>query len=116
MNEEFMRGASASLNKTISEIDLILDGENFIVEGELREKLRAKLLGAMTEVAMDWLKHGFAGGHIVAAKRFAKDRSFPNRIDIEVKRNFPIRGVGPNTETISLSSKLKKKYTDLLTE
>jgi hypothetical protein len=100
----------------MAEIDLILEGEALVTEGRLREKLRAKLLDAMTEVAVDWLRHGFAGGHIVAAKRFAKAGSFPTKIDIEVERNFPVRGVSPESATISLSSKLKKKYADLLAE
>jgi len=116
VSEEFMRGASASLNKTMAEIDLILEGETLVTEGRLREKLRAKLLDAMTEVAVDWLKHGFAGGHIVAARRFAKEGSFPTKIEIEAERNFPIRGVNSGSATISLSSKLKKKHADLLAE
>ena len=116
MSDEFMRGASASLIKTMNEIDLILDGENLAEEGKLRQKLRDKLLVAMTDVTVDWLRHGFVGGHTIAARQYAKAGTFPVKIQIEVERNFPIRGVSPQTTSILLNSKLKKKDADLVAE
>ena len=41
----FVAGASASIMKTISEIEAILEGENLDYGGPKREVLRAKLQG-----------------------------------------------------------------------
>jgi len=51
MSKEFMRGASASLNKTISEIESMLAGEKIGISGKLRKKLRDKLKEMLEEVA-----------------------------------------------------------------
>lgn len=114
MSDEFMRGASASLNKTISELDSILDGLELSASGKLREQLRIKLLAVLNETAEDWLKHGFRGGHNLAAKHFARTGEFPRLIRTPIRRNMPIRKVSPTVRSVVLTSKLLKKYSDAL--
>jgi hypothetical protein len=116
MNDLFTRGASASINKTIAEIDSILDGSDLPSEGKLREKLRAKLNEALTDSAVKWMKHGFKGGHNIAAKEFARTGSFPRTIGTQVKRNMPVHNVSPTVRNVLLKSTLAQKYADRLDE
>ncbi|SDG06603.1 MULTISPECIES: hypothetical protein [unclassified Duganella] len=116
MSKEFMRGASASLNKTISEIESILAGEKIEKSGKLRKKLREKLKEMLEEVAMDWVKHGFKGGHAVAARDFVETQAFPRNIEITVTRQFPLRKVSKKSRQLTLKSKIPKKYAGPLDE
>ena len=116
MTDEFMRGASSSLNKTMAELDAILDGNELTSAGKLREQLRIKLLDILNKTAEDWLKHGFRGGHNIAAKHFARTGAFPRFIRIPIQRNMPIRKVSPTVRSFVISSKLLKRYSDALDE
>ena len=116
MSKEFMRGASASLNKSISEIEDLLAGETIGKSGKLRKKLREKLNEMLEDIAMDWLRHEFKGGHVVAARDFAESQTFPRNIDVTVTRQFPLRKVSKKSKKLILKSKLPKKYASPLDE
>ncbi|MYM37468.1 hypothetical protein GTP38_24385 [Duganella sp. FT94W] len=116
MSKEFMRGASASINRTMSEIEAVLADEKIEKSGKLRKKLREKLKEMLEEVAMDWVEHGFKGGHVVAARDFAESQSFPRYIEVTVTRQFPLRKVGKKSKELVLKSKLPKKYARPLDE
>lgn len=108
MSDEYIEGASASINKTINDIERLLQGHELPKEGKLREKLRVQLSAALEEIAHQWLEHGFNGGHIVTAKRFAKTGKIPKIIKVNIKRRFPVRATGENVVEIELKSKLPK--------
>nr|WP_315215105.1 hypothetical protein [uncultured Duganella sp.] len=116
MSKEFMRGASASLNKTIREFEAMLAGGKIGKSGKLRKKLRDKLNEMLEEVAMDWLKHGLKGGHAVAARDFIESQTFPRDIEVTVTRQFPLRKVSKKSKKLTLRSKLPKKYAGPLDE
>lgn len=108
MPNEYIEGASASINKTIDDIERLLQGNELPKEGKLRQKLREQLTSALEVIAKEWLEHGFSGGHIVSAKRFAKTGTFPKSISVNIKRKFPVRAVGDKVVEIPLKSKLPK--------
>lgn len=110
----YVKGASASINKTISDIERLMQGESLGKTGKMRKKLRAKLQKALEDNALDWLQHGFVGGHKVAAMRFLEDEKFPRKIAIEVERKFPVRSASKKKVSIKLRSKLGKAHADRL--
>lgn len=116
MSKEFMRGASASLNKTIREIETILAGEKIAKSGKLRRRLREKLKEMLEEVAMDWVQHGFKGGHVAAVRDFIESKTFPRDTEATVIRQFPLRKVSKKSKKLTLRSKLPKKYANSLDE
>lgn len=77
-------------------------------EGQLREELRSKLRVSLTNIAEDWLQHGFNGGHIVAVQEFLKIGAIPLHISRCISREVPIRRKG-KPRKLELSSKLPKK-------
>jgi len=109
-NDDFMVAASSkSINKTIKDIDNLLEGKYLQPEGPMREELRQKLRDILVDTAKDWLEHGFKGGHIVAAKKFVEHEGvFPEKLSRSIEREFPVRKKGERME-IDLTSKLPKK-------
>lgn len=109
MPNDYVEGASASINKTIDDIERLLQGHELPKEGKLRQKLREQLTAALELIAQEWLEHGFNSGHIVSAKRFAETGVFPKSISANIMRQFPVRAVGNKMVEIPLESKLPKK-------
>lgn len=81
-------GASASINKTLSEIEAILDGEDLEPSGELRTKLREKLLNSLEEVGQHWYKRGFNRGHREAYAAAALTGKVPRKLKACKARSF----------------------------
>ena len=105
---DYIKGASASINRTINEIEQMLQGNKLPKVGGLRKDLRDRLEEMLGQVAMEWLKDGFRGGHTIAARRFAKTGVFPQLIDAKVKRPFPIQSVSSNVVELAVKSRLPK--------
>lgn len=108
----FAKGASMSLQKTIADVNAILDGTELQAEGALREELRKSLMKALEHIAKDWLQHGFNGGHIVTVQEFLKSGSVPLTLKKSIERQLPIRGSGAKrllTVTSKLPPKLKER-------
>lgn len=114
MPDLLAKAASKSINRTIDEIEKMLEGQALPPAGALRQQLRAQLEEALTKVAKEWLEHGFHGGHIITAKRFAEEGEFPTTIEASVERRFPVRSVSPTTERLSLSSELPEDVVEML--
>jgi hypothetical protein len=112
-DDAFSKGASMSLQKTIVDLDAILDGRELQTEGPLREKLRKSLTKALERIAKDWLEHGFNGGHIVTVQEFLKSGSIPIVLSKSIERQFPVRGTGTK-QPLKVTSKLPTKLKDRL--
>ena len=106
---DYIRGASASIQKTINELEQMLEGTKLPKAGKLRKDLRVQVEALLGKVAMEWLKDGFRGGHTIAARRFAETGQFPHSIDAKAKRPFPIQSAGVNVVELSVKSQLSKK-------
>jgi hypothetical protein len=102
------KGASKSLQKTIADLDAILDGRELEAEGALREKLRKNLKKAFERIAKDWLQHGFEGGHIVIVQEFLTSGSIPVSLSRSIERQVPVRGTGEK-QPLYVVSKLPPK-------
>ncbi len=97
--------SSSSINKTIKEIDTILDGADLKFEGPLREKLRKKIIKAMEVIGTEWYSRGFKRGHLVAAKMAKKtDGKVPKKISIDMSRKITKKS---KARIIKLRSKIK---------
>ncbi len=90
-SEIYKEAASASIQKTLKDIEAILEGYHLPSEGVKREQLRDKLRNELINLSIDWLEYGFKGGHIVAAKEFIKNGYFPDTISRKISRQFPVR-------------------------
>ena len=102
-----------SLQKTIADLDAILDGRELVAEGALREKLRENLTKALERIAKEWLQHGFKGGHIVTVQEFLKSGGIPITLSKSIERQFPVRGAGVK-QPLKITSKLPPKLKDRL--
>jgi hypothetical protein len=57
------RGSSKSLQKTISEIDALLEGKQISADGDMRAELHAKIFKLLFREAIYWYKQGFKISH-----------------------------------------------------
>lgn len=94
----FKAGASASLNKTITEIMTFLKHTHDRPNVALRSFLRDKL----ADFGEHWYKRGFSRGHIES--RNVESR-VPERLNTTVKRRL----APGRTRTVALKSKLKPR-------
>jgi hypothetical protein len=60
--------STSSINKTLKDIDAILDGVRLPAGSGKREELRARIREALAETAVKWLREGFRGGHTTTAR------------------------------------------------
>lgn len=102
----FVAGASASIMKTISEIEAILDGAELGYGGPKRNALRAKFQAAFIKSSKSWYKKGFNRGHKESYRAFAQTKRIPATLTANVERVFI-----PNaTKKIALKSALTEKF------
>lgn len=87
--------STASINKTLNDIDAILDGTNLPKEGAKREELRERLRSALEEVAKVWIQDGFKGGHIFAIRSLLESGRIQQSISKTIRRKYP----GQNEES-----------------
>lgn len=94
--------------KTLSDIELILEGEELINSSEMRTELRDKILASLTELSTRWYKKGFNRGHKECFSHLEKQEEFPMTIRKTLKREFL-----PNSQAVvKLKSTLKPEYTE----
>lgn len=103
--EDSAAAASASINKTLKEIDAILEGEKLSKAGKLRSKLRKTLIEALEDVGKTWYRRGFNRGHIEAFSAATSTGKIPKELKLEKKRKIIEAG---SKVTIKLRSKIKK--------
>lgn len=102
----FVAGASASIMKTISEIEDILNGEKLSGGGPKRETLRAKLQAALIKSSRSWYRKGFNRGHKECYRALKENKHFPATLQVNVEREF----IPNSLSTVVLKSTLTKKF------
>lgn len=103
-NKTYAAGASASINKTISEIEHILRGKKLPSTGSLREQLRAELQAAIITSSRKWYRKGFNRGHKACYQAVKNGEKFPSVIEAAVEREF----IPKTSSKVKLKSKLSK--------
>lgn len=102
----YIEGASASIKATLTDIELILEGEDQLDAGEMRTELREKLLQSLTELSTIWYKKGFNRGHKESFCHFEEHKEFPMVISKKMTRELL-----PNTQAVvKLKSTLSPEY------
>ncbi len=102
----FVAGASASIMKTISEIETILEGENLSHAGPKRAALRIKLQAAITKASKSWYKKGFNRGHKESYRAYKRTKRVPMTLHVNVEREF----IPNSPSSVPLKSVLTKKF------
>lgn len=98
-----VNGASKAINKTISELERILNGQDLGHAGALRKKLRKAIIKALEDTGCLWYKKGFNRGHHEAHREFFVSKKVPKRLKLDVERCFL-----PSTKTkVKLRSRIK---------
>ena len=100
----YAEGASASIMKTIAEIEDILEGQSLKYGGPKRQILRDKLSAALIKSSKLWYKKGFNRGHRESSEAYKESTKFPTTITAEVQREF----IPNSPKRVSLKSTLKK--------
>lgn len=102
----FVAGASASIMKTIKEIEAILEGEELDYSGPKRHALRAKLQAALIKSSRSWYKKGFKRGHMEAYRASVAKGEVPLTLSASVEREF----LPNSTSAVSLKSSLSETF------
>ncbi|GLO51023.1 hypothetical protein D3C76_1354110 [compost metagenome] len=79
---------SQSIQKTLKEIDKLLDGSQLDKAGPLRKKLRDRILDAFDEVGKQWYRKGFNRGHRQAYEAFSETDNVPRKLKASKVRQF----------------------------
>jgi hypothetical protein len=96
--------ASASINKTLKEVEAILNGADLGPAGELRSKLRDTLVKSFERVGRKWYRRGFNRGHREAYQAFSESRRVPDVLEAEKNRKIVDAG---ERRKIKLKSSIK---------
>lgn len=81
--------SSASIAKTIADIEAIIDGVKLPTASPKREELRSRLRAVLEEVARIWIQDGFKGGHEIAAGSILDNGRIPVTLSRSIDRQFP---------------------------
>lgn len=111
-DQGFVDGASASIQKTLNEIEAITGGDRLNAEGQNREKLRAAIEEALTDIAKTWYKKGFNRGHKESFRNFSEQDQFPTEISTTVSRSL----IPNSRQRIRLKSSLKEDFIEEVEE
>lgn len=103
MKDDYVAGASASLNKTTRAIMKFLDDEDNCPP----ERLRDFLYGKLGDFAVKWYRHGFNRGHRESNKQSRRGR-IPRILRYDGTREF----FTDDERTVHLKSTLKKKRSE----
>jgi hypothetical protein len=107
----YVAGASASIIKTLKEIEAIFGGERLSPAGPKRKKLRTKLLATLIKSSKAWYRKGFKRGHMESFRHFQQKSRVPFKLVFEANREFV-----PNTRnTVKLKSTLSKAFRQSVT-
>ncbi|BCS53456.1 hypothetical protein [Geobacter sp. SVR] len=108
----FVAGASASIMKTIKEIEAILEGEDLDYSGPKRHALHEKLQDALIKSSRTWYKKGFKRGHMEAYRASVAKGEVPLTLSANVEREFL-----PNyTSAVPLKSNLSESFVQKVSE
>lgn len=95
---------SRGIQKTLTEIDKILDGLPLDHAGPLRTKLRDAMTSAFDDLSLRWYKKGFNRGHREAFREFEETGEVPEQLKTNKKRQFRPNG---DKHQVRLKSTLK---------
>jgi hypothetical protein len=100
------KGAMRSIDKTMRDIDELLEGAVLQFSGPMRDDLRKKLIKELSELAETSFKKGFNRGHKGSYIEYVKTNEFPINISASVSRCLL-----PNlSRDIELNSTLRPKF------
>ena len=104
----YAAGASASIMKTLKEIEKIVGGKKLPPSGPKRSALRQKLQAVLIKSSRMWYGRGFSRGHMESFRAHKHHDCVPTTIAVEVERKFI-----PKTKSqVKLKSKLSKSFQD----
>jgi len=86
--ESFAARASASLNKSLKDIDRILEGLPLAKDKPLREEFRFTIRHALINAQKRFYKIGFKRGVFTSLDLFKKRKNIPFRIKKKMKVSF----------------------------
>jgi len=104
--EGHLNGALESIDKTLREIEHILDGTSLDKAGKYRQELRLKIEKSLTKLGIKWYKKGFNKGHKEVYIQYIKTGKISENISIDVSRNL----LPKSKSKIALKSSLKKEF------
>ena len=87
-SQEYIQGASASINKTIKDIEQLLQGAPLNQDGKMRARLRSILERSLIIQGRRWYKKGVNRGHKLAASSFSQNGIIPQKLKGTVKRKL----------------------------
>jgi hypothetical protein len=103
--ESFAAGASASLNKSLKDIDRILEGLPLATDRPLREEFRSTIRHSLVKAQKRFYKIGFKRGVFTAHELFKKSKNIPFPIKKKIKVSF----LASNRQELVTLLALKKK-------
>jgi hypothetical protein len=83
----FAAGASASLNKTLGELEDVFR-DKIAAAGPLRTELRRRLRSIIAKKAKTWYEIGIARGHTEAYRRYTSGGMVPKQLTVKRRLRF----------------------------
>lgn len=98
-----MAASSKAINKTISELETLLEGDRISADCQLRDKLHKKLFDLLRSEARAWYKRGFKRGHQTCHNE-------GENVPINITRRMVIKApyLSEKGESVILKSEIKK--------
>ena len=93
-SESYAAGASASLKKTLQDIDEMVRGGHLEKEGSIREEVRKRIVGWVFHTSERWYKIGFKRGARTADDRLKAKGAIPRYISKNMRVRFLPEGGG----------------------
>ena len=107
-NRQYAKGASASIMKTLREIEYILRGEKLDPAGSKRTKLRKRLKKVLIRSSELWYRKGFNRGHKESFRIWKETGQVPTKLEKQIEREF-IPGTNKTVDLYSISPSVRKK-------
>jgi len=104
----YAAGASASIMKTLNEIEKIVGGKKLPPAGPKRNALRQKLQAALIKSSRTWYRKGFNRGHRESFRAHKHQALVPATLVVNVEREFLPKTQSP----VKLKSRLSKSFQD----
>lgn len=111
-DQGYLDGASASIQKTLKEIEAITSGGQLESKSHYRQKLHTILENSLIDIAKTWYKKGFNRGHKESFRNFTEQGDFPIEISTNVSRSL----IPNSTQSIRLKSSLKEDFIEEVEE
>lgn len=107
-SKDFASGASASINKTISEIESVYGKAG---DSDNAAKLRDKLHDSLEKLSKDWFEYGFSHGYSEAVWRSESGEPIPKKITAKRTLKFGLDREKESDVSFEVKVYRKKKKT-----